>query len=176
MTYRDHLVDLNGPRSRSFRGLPRSSEVFRGGPSGWPWHRAAPRFIVVAVEGGRLTTMASPRRVLIVDDNVDLAENIAEILQIDGYLTEVAASGEEALKKALESSPDVVVTDYRLPGISGALFVEQFRRQRVAILAVVISAYTDEGTIKEARDAGATFMPKPVDFKLLSHWIREASA
>ena len=119
--------------------------------------------------------MANARRVLIVDDNVDLAENIAEILQIDGHLTEVAASAEEALQMALDKELDVVVTDYRLPGISGAMFVEQFRRQRAPILALVISAYTDDNTIREARDAGATFMAKPLDFRILTRWIREGT-
>jgi DNA-binding NtrC family response regulator len=120
--------------------------------------------------------MVNPRRVLIIDDNVDLAENIAEILQIDGHLTEVAGSAEEALHKVLERQPDVVVTDYRLPGISGALFVEQFRRERPPIFAVVISAYTDDDTMREAREVGATFMAKPLDFKVLSRWIREGTA
>ena len=120
--------------------------------------------------------MGNARRVLIVDDNVDLAENIAEILQIDGHLTDVAGSAEEAFDRVRASIPDVIVTDYRLPGISGALFIEQFRRKGTTVLAVVISAYTDDQTIREARDAGATFMPKPLDFKVLSRWIREGSA
>jgi CheY-like chemotaxis protein len=48
-----------------------------------------------------------PRRVLIIDDNVDLAENIAEILQMDGHRTEIAASAELALPMALANTPDV---------------------------------------------------------------------
>lgn len=120
--------------------------------------------------------MLSPRRVLIIDDNIDLAENIAEILQMDGHLTAVAASAEEAIPKAEESEPDVVVTDYRLPGINGAAFIERFRVTRAHVYAVVISAYTDEETVREARDAGATFLAKPVDFRLLSRLVREGSA
>ncbi len=120
--------------------------------------------------------MANSRRVLIVDDNVDLAENIAEILQIDGHRTEVASSAEEALERVLGSDLDAVVTDYRLPGISGALFIERIRKNGNPLLAVVISAYTDDQTIREAQEAGATFMAKPVDFKVLSQWIRAGSA
>ena len=120
--------------------------------------------------------MGNPRRILIVDDNVDLAENIAEILQIDGHLTEVAGSAEEGLEKLLGAEPDVVVTDYRLPGISGAGFISRIRQKGSAFLAVVISAYTDEQTIREAREAGATFMAKPVDFQVLTRRIREGLA
>jgi CheY-like chemotaxis protein len=112
----------------------------------------------------------------IIDDNVDLAENIAEILQIDGHETDVAASAEEALPKDLSAVPDVVVTDYRLPGANEAAFVRQFRQLRMGVYAVVISAYTDEQTIDEARKAGATFLAKPVDFKVLRQLIREATA
>ena len=113
--------------------------------------------------------------VLIVDDNVDLAENIAEILEMDGHATSVAASAEEALPMAVEAVVDVLVTDYRLPGVTGAEFVRQLKKIRLDVRAVVISAYTDENTMKEARDAGATFMAKPVDHKVLSRLVREGT-
>jgi DNA-binding NtrC family response regulator len=115
-------------------------------------------------------------RVLILDDNFSLADNIAEILQLDGHLTDIAASAEEAFPMALESEPDVVVTDYRLPGISGVDFVKKVRRTWTGLLAVVVSAYTDERTVNASRDAGATFMAKPIDFEILTGLVREASA
>ncbi len=68
-----------------------------------------------------------PRCVLIVDDNVELAENITEILEIDGHITAVATSAEEGLASARERQPDVVVTDYRLPGMKGPDFVKRLR-------------------------------------------------
>ena len=120
--------------------------------------------------------MRTPRHILIVDDNLALAENIAEILEMDGHSTAIAGSAEDALTMAMQHNPDVVVTDYRLPGMTGAGFVKQFRRIHSRVHAVVISAYTDDGTITEARDSGAEFMAKPVDFKVLSRWVREGSA
>jgi DNA-binding NtrC family response regulator len=117
----------------------------------------------------------NPRRVLIVDDNVDLAENIAEILQMDGHLTEVAASAEEALG-ASKAAPDVVVTDYRLPGINGVEFLKRFRQTNARVVAVVISAYTDERTVADAKKAGAAFVAKPVDFGLLARLVDQAPA
>lgn len=108
------------------------------------------------------------KRVLIVDDNQDLAENIAEILSMKGYATEIATSAEEALPKALPDGPGILVTDFRLPGMTGAELVSTIRRTRDTLRAVVISAYTDERTILAARSAGADFLPKPVDFASLS--------
>ena len=119
---------------------------------------------------------ASPRRVLIIDDNVSLAENIAEILEIDGYVTEVAATAEEALLKAGPSKPDVVVTDYRLPGMSGPNLVRRLRETGLRARAIVISAYTDERTIADARSVGATFVAKPVDFTVLGQMIQDPEA
>ena len=116
-----------------------------------------------------------PRRVLIIDDNLGLAENLAEILQIEGHATQIAASAEEAFPKALGYEPDVVVTDFRLPGISGAAFVKQFLAARTSVRAMVISACTDDGTIDQATAAGAAFMPKPLDFMRLSRWVGDSS-
>jgi DNA-binding NtrC family response regulator len=118
----------------------------------------------------------TPRRVLIVDDNLSLAENIAEILQIDGHITRFVGSAEEAFPNALEDEPDVVVTDYRLPGINGAMFVKEFLCTHTRARAMVISAYTDTTTIAAAMNAGATFMGKPLDLKLLGRWVGEGSA
>ena len=95
------------------------------------------------------------------------------LLQIDGHATHVAASAEEGLVAAAKADLDVVVTDYRLPGITGAAFVKEFRGIHADVYAIVISAYTDDRTIQEARDAGATFLPKPLDFQLLSRLVRE---
>jgi DNA-binding NtrC family response regulator len=120
--------------------------------------------------------MARCCRVLIVDDNVGLAENIAEILEIDGHSAVVVASAEEALARAPESAPEVVVTDYRLPGINGAVLLNRFRQMGFQVRAVVISAYTDERTIREAKDAGADFIAKPIDFRRLSQLVRETFA
>jgi DNA-binding NtrC family response regulator len=114
--------------------------------------------------------------VLIVDDNVDLAENIAEILEMDGHSTRVAPSAEDALRMEASSVSDVLVTDYRLPGLTGVQFVRQIKEIRAGVRAIVISAYTDDGTMKEARDAGATFMAKPVDYAALGRWVRGGSA
>jgi CheY-like chemotaxis protein len=112
------------------------------------------------------------RRVLIVDDNVELAENIAELLEIAGYATEIAGSAEEALPKAMAQDVVFIVTDYRLPGQSGAELIKTVRQQGREIRSVVISAYTDEGTIRAARDAGVMeFIAKPVDFGRLTQVI-----
>jgi len=112
--------------------------------------------------------------VLVVDDNQDLAENIAEILSLSGFAPQIATSAEEALPKALPDGPALLVTDFRLPGMSGAELVRHIRAKRSSVRAIVISAYTDDQTIAAARSAGADFLAKPVDVTALSRILTAA--
>jgi DNA-binding NtrC family response regulator len=125
----------------------------------------------VTKEGQAMASQRQNKRVLIVDDNVGLAENIAELLELEGHATSVAASAEEALAKVARPTPDVVVTDYRLPGISGASLVRRLQELGLRVHAIVISAYTDEATIQDARSAGAAFVAKPVDLRTLGQLV-----
>jgi len=84
----------------------------------------------------------------------------------------VAVSAEEALSKVGPPPPDVVVTDYRLPGINGASLVRHLGGMGMQVNAIVMSAFTDEGTIEDAKSAGATFLPKPLDFAALGRLVQ----
>jgi CheY-like chemotaxis protein len=109
--------------------------------------------------------------VLVIDDNENFADNIAEILRLDGWDADVAASGEEALTKVQVREPTIVVTDYNLPVMTGADFVERYRQKHPHVIAVVVSAYNDDRTIKAAMAVGAAFLPKPLDVAILSGLI-----
>jgi DNA-binding NtrC family response regulator len=113
-------------------------------------------------------------RVLIVDDNLGLAENIAEILDGEGYATEIAGSAEEALRLAHSEIFAVLVTDFRLPGITGVDLIESLRREGQHPQAVVISAFSDETTVGAAEAVGASFLSKPVDVGMLNLVLRRA--
>ena len=109
------------------------------------------------------------RIALVVDDNIAFAENIVEILELTGYVVLAAASAEEALPKALAGQVAFIVTDYRLPGLNGAELIKSVRRYGQKIRAVIISACSDEETIREAYEAGiADFISKPIDFVRLT--------
>jgi CheY-like chemotaxis protein len=102
-------------------------------------------------------------KILIVDDHIDLAENVAEVLETAGYQTVVADSAEAALIRLERGDIAAIVTDYRLPGRNGAQLIREMRRRGRQIPAVVMSAYSDEETIAAARAAGAQeVLTKPV--------------
>lgn len=111
-----------------------------------------------------LDTHHTHRRILVVDDHLELAENIAEILDDAGYATAVAASAEAALARVPSDRFDALVTDFRLPGLSGADLLCALTERGLGLPAVVMSAYTDPVTIATARSAGAqAVLPKPID-------------
>jgi len=107
-------------------------------------------------------------RILVVDDQVELAENIAEVLQGLGFETEVAASAEAGLGRIRQGGITALITDFRLPDRSGADLIGDIRRAGERIPALVMSAYTDDRTIDESQAAGAwLFLPKPVPLPVL---------
>jgi DNA-binding NtrC family response regulator len=107
-------------------------------------------------------------KILIVDDHIDLAENLAEILENAGYETVIADSAEAALDRLERKDVAALITDYRLPGRNGAELIGELRRRGDRIPALVMSAFTDDATIDLASRAGALeVMAKPVDLARL---------
>jgi DNA-binding NtrC family response regulator len=121
--------------------------------------------------------MTLPGKILIVDDHIDLAENVAEILEGAGYDTVVADSAEAALVRLEQQDVAALITDYRLPGRSGAELIGELRRRGLRIPAVVMSAFTDERTIEQARRAGALeVLAKPLNLEKLFAVVKAMDA
>jgi CheY-like chemotaxis protein len=102
------------------------------------------------------------RSYLVVDDNLAFAENLAEILRDGGAEVMVAESGARALELAGRSRFDALVTDMRMPVMSGARLVHEIRRVDPGLPAIVITAYTGEDDLLAAREEGLlAVLPKP---------------
>jgi DNA-binding NtrC family response regulator len=118
-------------------------------------------------------------KILVVDDELSLAENVAEILAGAGHQADVATSAEEALVH-LRIGPDgadLLVTDYRLPGATGADLIRSIRSLGNRIPALVITAYADDEIAESAMSAGAEhILGKPVDFERLLSWVAAAGS
>jgi DNA-binding NtrC family response regulator len=107
-------------------------------------------------------------RVLVVDDQIELAENIAEVLQGIGFDTDIAATAEAGIARIREGGITALITDFRLPDRSGAELIGEIRQDGVRIPALVMSAYTDDVTIQASEAAGAWLcLPKPVPLESL---------
>ena len=112
-------------------------------------------------------------RILVVDDDPKMLSLMRRGLSFDGYAVELAADGEEALRSARESAPDLVVLDVMLPGLDG---VEVCRRLRAGDPDLPILMLTAKGRVPDrvaGLDAGADdYLVKPFAFDELLARIR----
>ena len=94
-------------------------------------------------------------KVLIIDDEPSVANALEMILQDNGYDTLVARNGREGLELARSQHVDVVVTDLRLPDISGLEVLKAFCEINPAGLMVLITAHGTPEVVAEATSCGA---------------------
>jgi two-component system response regulator RegA len=80
------------------------------------------------------------RRVLVVDDNCDLADAVALLLEDQGFATRVAYSAEEAWAEARRSLPEIAIVDIKLPGVGGVELARQLRK--LSPLPMLLIAFT----------------------------------
>ena len=104
--------------------------------------------------------MASRGRILIVDDEANARAALSEILREEGYTTETAADGFKALGKLEEFAPDVVLTDFKMPGLDGiGAHGEGAGRAEPGATFVVMTAFGTISSAVEAVKKGAVQLP-----------------
>lgn len=102
------------------------------------------------------------RSYLVVDDNQAFADNLAEILADAGARVDVAIGGAAALEAVRSRRYDAMLSDMRMPLMSGAELVDRVRRIDPGLPAIVITAYTRDDDLAAARRAGLlAVLPKP---------------
>ena len=111
---------------------------------------------------------SSCRCVLVVDDDADIRDGLAELLDAEGYCTVLCENGREALDYlAAHPAPCVVLLDLMMPVMSGREFrVAQLSNPAMAAIPVVVISAGDNA-IEQARALGAECIPKPLDLSRL---------
>ena len=108
-------------------------------------------------------------RVLIVDDEANARTALAELLRDEGYSVETAADGFKALPKLEEFAPDVVVTDLKMPGLSGLELMAKVRERDPDSVVIVMTAFgAVESAVQAMRQGAADYLTKPVNVEELS--------
>jgi DNA-binding response OmpR family regulator len=113
--------------------------------------------------------------VLVVDDEPDIVDFLTTVLVDEGYVTETAGDGVEAMEKIESVRPSLVILDLMMPRMTGFEVLNALREKRLAArpAIIVLSAKSSHQDILEALESGADdFIPKPFDLEDLLLRIR----
>ena len=112
----------------------------------------------------------STQKVLVVDDNVDTAQSISNLLERKGYTAAMAHDGHAALEVARKFLPDVVLLDLGLPGLDGYRVAQLLRKEAefANVRLIALSGYGQPADKKRSQEAGFNeHLVKPVAFHTL---------
>lgn len=120
-------------------------------------------------------TPATPRTLLCVDDEPAILNALRRLLRKEPYRILTAGSGEEGLAVLEREVVQVVLSDYRMPGMVGTAFLREVRRRHPDTVRVVLSGFADAHAVVEAINEGEVyrFMPKPWDEDELRLSVRQ---
>jgi CheY-like chemotaxis protein len=106
--------------------------------------------------------------VLVVDDEPDSSEFVATFLQRSGYKAKCVPNGREALKALIDSYPDAVVLDVRMPGMDGISLLEILRSylRWESLPVVVLTAHATPAQIQRAGELGVRHVFHKANFTL----------
>ena len=114
------------------------------------------------------------RRILIVDDEFSVRSLLRDVLELEDYEVVEAADGPSALERVEEQTPDLMVLDIMMPGMSGLDVLRELRRERSGneLPIILLTAASDDDTTWAGWTAGASvFLPKPFDPNHLLDWV-----
>lgn len=110
-------------------------------------------------------TEATAKRVLIVDDNVDAADSLAQLLQFKGHHTSTVYSAMDAMQEANAFAPDVILLDIGLPDMDGYEVAKRLRQKDCTSMLVAVTGYGQASDMRRGKDAGFDMhFTKPVNF------------
>ena len=107
---------------------------------------------------------ATPKSVLLVDDDRGMIDTLSDILEANRYRVATATSGDAALTMTAAVSYDLVLMDIQMPGLNGVQALLAMKAQGLDACVVMMTAYTRDELVKEAeRSSGFPVLPKPLD-------------
>jgi DNA-binding NtrC family response regulator len=123
------------------------------------------------MEAGTAVTI----RVLLVDDEEEFVETLAERLEVRGFDVTKALSGAEALERIQEREIDLVVLDVQMPGLDGVEALRQIKQRKPLVEVIMLTGHATVQTAIDGMKLGAfDFLLKPTETEELVEKIRRA--
>ena len=114
-------------------------------------------------------------KLLVVDDEKNIREGLADFLTMDGYTVETAADGDAGLKRFQKGDIDLVITDLRMPGLNGEELLKRIVSETPGIPVIVLTGHgTVENAVAAMRNGAYDFLTKPVNLDHLSLLVKRA--
>ena len=102
------------------------------------------------------------KKILIVDDEINVCKSIRQAILSDDYEVDIALSGEEALEKDKDNHYDLVISDLMMPGISGMDLLKSLKVERPEVCIILVTGYPTIKTAVQSVKIGAfDYLPKP---------------
>lgn len=112
-------------------------------------------------------------KILVVEDEIDLQESIADGLKIDGYAVDICDNGEDAYELLFVENYDLVILDLNLPKMDGLEVLSKIRNEKPELKIIILSARSSVDDKVKGLDIGANdYLSKPFDFAELEARIR----
>ena len=124
--------------------------------------------------------MGQPMNIMVIDDEPFIRDVMNDFLCIHGHSVTSFGSGEDAVSEIETINPDMILLDIWMPGMNGLETLEKIRKIKNNVGVIMLSAFGDDDTVKDAMNMGADFyLQKPIEFKqlieILDNWKGEAS-
>ncbi len=115
--------------------------------------------------------------ILVADDEKNIREGLAEALELDNYTVVMASDGLEAWKRYQKGDIDLVISDLRMPGMSGEELIKRITGESPGLPVIVLTGHgTVENAVEAMRNGAWDFLTKPLNLDRLSLLVKRALA
>jgi len=118
--------------------------------------------------------MTDRARILLIDDDKNIRQTLAIVLQEEGYIVDTAETGKEAVEKSFSNFYNLAIVDWRLPDVEGTALISRLKETTPPMAKIMLTGYPSINNAVEAVNRHAdAFLIKPVDVEELLKKIRE---
>lgn len=113
-------------------------------------------------------------RILIIEDDEEMRSLLKDFIEEEGYEADTANNGPEAFRKLAKGVFDLIITDVRMPGLTGLDILPGIKKLQPEAPIIVITAFGSEEVRRRAYERGATvYLEKPIYFQKLRELIHQ---
>jgi CheY-like chemotaxis protein len=114
------------------------------------------------------------KRILIVEDDEEMRALLRDLIEEEGYKTDSVNNGSEAFHRLAKESFDLIITDIRMPGLTGLDILPGMKKLQPQAPVIVITAFGSEEVQRKAFEKGANaYLEKPIHFQKLRILIHD---